>query len=299
MSAAVPSPEEIGRLPAAEADRLLDRLEREVPTRPPLAEIGTASGDRAFVFGDSHGDWESTADVVRRFVSAGPRGVLVGLGDYVDRSPPSLPHGSVVNALYLLGVAARWPERVFLLQGNHETVRRLGVRPRDLPREVEEMWGKDPTRLGRITALLERGSLAAWTSSGAYLAHAGFPRPPRPTPWTASFDALDDHRLEEIVWVECAASTLRRGVAPPFTQAELAEFLASSGLSVFLRGHDPDIAGKPVFERRCLTLHTTRVFERYGGILVASLPLDRPVGDLGGVTVEHLATETAGASGRD
>jgi len=285
------APEAIAAFDPAAADRLLDRLEREVPTRPPLVEVGARSHGRAFVFGDSHGDWRSTREVVHRFEAAGPDTVLVGLGDYVDRSPDDLPAGSVVNALYLLDAAARHPDRVFLVQGNHETVRRLGVRPRDLPREVAEKWGPDDARCDRLVRLLERGPIAAWSESGAYFAHAGFPRGALPTPWTTAFDRIDDDRLAQVVWAECGASEIRRGVVPPFTERELAEFQAASGTSVFLRGHDPDITGRRVFSDRCLTLHTTSVYERYGGILVASLPLGDRISDLAEVTVEHLPTE--------
>jgi hypothetical protein len=298
VSAPSATAEELGRLDAAGADRLLERLEKEVPRRPALAELGTARLGTAVVFGDSHGDWRSTAEVVARFEAAGPEAILVGLGDYVDRSPAGLPHGSVVNALLLLDTVARWPDRVFLIQGNHETARRLGVRPRDLPREVAELWGEDAARLRRLVGLLERGPLAAYTRSGAYFAHAGFPRGALPGPWTSAFDRVDDDRLSEIVWAECGASAIRRGVVDPFTEEELSAFLAGSGLSVFLRGHDPDLAGRRVFGDRCLTLHTTSVYEQHGGILVAAVPLSGRIADLGAVTVEHLSTERPSAASR-
>jgi hypothetical protein len=291
MTEVAGEPDALLRLSPSDADRLLDRLEQDVPTRPSLVRVGDASSERALVFGDSHGDWRSTREVVRRFEASGPGTWLVGLGDYVDRSPAGLPNGSVVNALYLLGVAARYPGRVVLIQGNHETDRRLPVRPRDLPREVAAMWGTGPERLRRLASLLERGPLAAWTESGLYLAHAGFPRGALPNPWTSWFDRIDDERLAELVWPECGASDLRRGVVPAFTAEELDRFLAASGRTAFLRGHDPDLTGRRVFGNRCLTLHTTSVYQQYGGILLATMPLRGRAADLGAVTVEHLSTE--------
>lgn len=293
MNAPALTPDQIAHLGVAGIDHLMDRLEREVPRRPPLVSLGTAAGDQALVFGDTHGDWRSSEEVVRRFEAAGDRTVLVGLGDYVDRTPGMLPHGSAINALYLLSLAAQYPDRVVLLQGNHETVRRIGVVPRSLPEDLAGLWGDSDARYERLVELLERGPFAVATSSGAYLAHAGFPRGPLPRPWTEAFSEIDDPRLEELVWSECAASVIRRGVVPAFSQAELDRFLEGSGLSVFLRGHDPDLAGRSLFGNRCLTLHTTRVYARYGGILVAWVPLDRPLHDLSGVTVEHLPLEPA------
>ena len=288
MSVPSLTPEAIAQLDVAEVDSLIDRLEREVPHRSAFASLDRASWERALVFGDSHGDWRAVAAVVDRFAAGGEGTVLVGLGDYVDRTPGTLPHGSAVNALYVLSVAAQYPDRVFLLQGNHETVRRIGVVPRSFPEDLAGLWGDSVPRYERLVRLLERGPLAAATPSGAYLAHGGFPRGALPHPWTDAFSKIDDQRLEELVWSECAASVIRRGVIPAFTEAELDRFLEESGLSVFLRGHDPDLAGRPVFRNRCLTLHTTRVYARYGGILFATVPLHRPIPDLSGVNVECL-----------
>lgn len=216
---------------------------------------------------------------------------LIGLGDYIDRSPADCGEGSVANALYLLSLAARHPDRVFLLQGNHETVRRLGVVPHTLPEEVDSLWGPDEERYHRILGLLERGPVAATTTSGAYLAHGGFPREPLPVPWSAAFDHLDDVRLCEVVWAECSSSRGRRGVAVPWGAEDLTRFLGASGCHIFLRGHDPDLTGRSLFAKRCVTLHTTRIYERAGGVLIARLPLDRSVWSTDEVSLEHLATE--------
>ena len=288
-----PSPEEIGRLPVAGLDRLLEHLETEVPRRPAWVPLESTAWDRVLVFGDTHGDWRAAEAIARRFEAAGSRTALVGLGDYVDRTPGTLPHGSAINAVFLLSLAARYPDRVFLLQGNHETVRRIGVVPRSLPEDLAGLWGDSEARYLRLVELLERGPYAASTPSGAYLAHGGFPRGVLPRPWTDAFTQIDDQRLEELVWSECAASVIRRGVVPAFTEGELDRFFEQSGLSVFLRGHDPDLAGRPLFRNRCLTLHTTRVYARYGGILLAWVPLRPRLEDLSGVTLEQLPSDPA------
>lgn len=283
------SPRELLRLSPDEADALLDTLERRVPVRPPLAEIPHGVADEAVVFGDSHGDWRSTEEVVKRY-RAGDR-ILVGLGDYVDRPPDDCGQGSVANALFLLGLAAEAPNRVYLIQGNHETIRRIPAVPHHLPEEVDELWGPDSTRYERLLGLFERGPLAVTTPNGAYLAHAGFPRRELPTPWTDAFSSLDDEQLAEIVWSECAASRVRRGAAPPWNERDLDRFLSRTGLHVFLRGHDPDLTGRVIYNGRCLTLHTSRVYERYGGVVVARLPLGSPVTDVSALPLEHLPTE--------
>jgi hypothetical protein len=285
------TPEALVDLSTSSADRLLDRLEAAVPRRPPLVEIARAPGARALVFGDSHGDWRSTGELVETFRAGGPSAVLLGLGDYIDRAPADCGPGSVVNALWLLSLEARWPERVYLLTGNHELARRLGAEPHTLPGECEKLWADRGARYARIMALLERGPVAASTGNGAYLAHAGFPRGELPRPWTRAFEAPTDEELLDLTWAECAASRLRRGAAEPWDEEALARFRAASGVSIVLRGHDPDLTGRSVYSDRVLTLHTCRLYERYGGVIAAWLPLDTPVTNTSELTIVHLPTE--------
>ncbi len=291
QESAVLSPKAILDLDPSEADQLLDRLESEVPVFPPLIDLLPESSGEAIVFGDTHGDWRSTLRVADRFLAAPRENVLLGLGDYVDRAPDDAREGSVANALYLLQLAATYPHRVFLLQGNHETARRIGVLPHDLPEEIDLLWGPEADRYSRLMSLIERGPLAALLRGAAYFAHAGFPRSASAGDWRSRFEHVDEGLLIELVWAECGASRTRRGVARPFDETELERFLAATGAHVFLRGHDPDLAGRSVYGNRCLTLHTSRVYERFGGVLAARLPLDSPVRSTTDIRVEHLETE--------
>jgi Calcineurin-like phosphoesterase len=287
----VPSAEEILQLDDQGADDLLDRLERSVPVHPPLVRIPTGTLREAIVFGDTHGDWRSVREVEQRFAAGAVRRLLVGLGDYVDRPPQDCGEGSVANALHLLSLAAQAPDRVFLLQGNHETTNRIPTLPHDLPEEVDALWGPDATRCTRIEALLERGPLAAILPEGVYLAHAGFPLVSSADGWAAAFDSIDEARLSELVWAECDASRFRRGAAPAWGGRDLERFFRATSLRIFLRGHDPDLTGRPLFEGRCLTLHTTRLYQRFGGVIIARLPLGRPLESLRDAVIEHLPTE--------
>ncbi|MGI0071404.1 MAG: metallophosphoesterase [Thermoplasmata archaeon] len=287
-----PRPEEVLDLSPEDADRLLDRLERSVPVHPELLDLPPRGFTEAIAFGDSHGDWRSTLEVVRAFLEpeGGPR-CLVGLGDYVDRPPDDCENGSVVNALLLLGLAAQFPDRVFLIQGNHETARRIPVSPSSLDEEVDDLWGPQQDRFTRLAALLERGPLAAASANGVYFAHAGFPQTALPVSWRQGFRDPDERRLAEIVWAECAASHIRRGGVEAWGPQALRSFLTSTGLSLFVRGHDPDLTGASLYGGRCLTLHTTRIYERYGGVLLARVPLDRPVASVADLVVVHLPSE--------
>jgi protein phosphatase len=242
------------------------------------------------VIGDTHGDWRSTQAAMEWFLDAPGERAFVGLGDYVDRAPADSPAGSAVNALYLLSVKARFPERVFLLQGNHEAYRRMPGYPHTLPDEMAARWGEDRRRYIRLLALLERGPLAAYTPSGAFLAHGGFPSR-LATPWTDRFSTVDETLFVELLWRDIAVSHVDRGLSPPFDESDLAEFLHGTGLHLFLRGHDPSVVGQSLYHDRCLTLHTSRMYKSYGGILTAHVRLDRPVLTTRDLQVIHLPGE--------
>ncbi|MHB1435279.1 MAG: metallophosphoesterase [Thermoplasmata archaeon] len=281
------TPEEIARMKPEDADALLDRLEARVPVHPTLLPIPSGEGE-ALVFGDTHGDLPSVQAVLEEWHRAEEYRLLIGLGDYVDRTPPDVPNGSVLNALYLLQWAARFPERVILLSGNHELARQIPVVPSDLPAEIDDLWGPGIERQLRITHLLERGPLAAYTESGVYLAHAGFPRHRPRGDWTKAFETPTEETLAEVVWADCGASQNRRRVVRSFTEGDLDRFLSEAGLIGFLRGHDPDLTGRRVFHDRCLTLHTTRYFADYGGVLAARVPLRGRLTSLAGVSLVRL-----------
>jgi hypothetical protein len=284
----LPAPLELLRLDAREADALLDRLEAEVPSCPGVVRLDVPGADEAIVIGDTHGDWRSTEAAVDRFLEDPRRRLFVGLGDYLDRAPDDCAEGSVVNALLLLDLVARYPQQVVLLRGNHEMNRAIPVLPHDVPEEVDALWGPEPERCHRLEALLERGPLAAVTASGAYFAHAGFPRNAG-ADWATRLDRPDEELLLDQVWAECSESRLRRGV-PRFTLADWRRFSKQAGVSIFLRGHDPDLNGRWSFDGHCLTLHTSRIYERYGGVLMARVDLKRPASQAA-VQVEHLPTE--------
>jgi Calcineurin-like phosphoesterase len=285
------APADILRFDASEADALLDRLESDVPVHPGLVDLPSGPIREAVVFGDTHGDWWSTLAAAGRFLADPRDRCLVGLGDYVDRAPDDCPNGSVANVLFLLQLAAEFPDRVFLLQGNHEAVRRVPALPHDLPEEVDALWGPDVERYSRLVGLLERGPIAALSPSGAYLAHGGFPPGGTAAGWRRPFDAPTDDTLIEVLWSDCAVSRIDRGIGSRFTAADLDAFFDRSGARVFVRGHTPDIVGRPLYGGRVLTLHSTRVYERYGGVLAVRLPLSRTIRSLADLRVEHLETE--------
>jgi hypothetical protein len=282
------APQDIEQMDASEVDALLARLDPQISSEPALVQVRPIGGKTMAVIGDTHGDWRSTQAAMAWFLDSPSDRAFVGLGDYVDRAPPDCPAGSAINALFLLSVKAAYPDQVFLIQGNHEAARRIPVVPHTLPDEMERRWGADRRRYSRLLGLLERGPLAGYTTSGAFLAHGGFPSR-LTTPWTERFRTTDETLLVELLWRDVEASHLDRGLSLPFDEEMLDHFLKATELRLFLRGHDPNMVGKSLYRDRCLTLHTSRAYAHYGGILVAHVPLDRPVHSTRDIDVIRLS----------
>ncbi|MEM1575634.1 MAG: metallophosphoesterase [Nitrososphaerota archaeon] len=76
-----------------------------------LLEINTK---KAVIVGDTHGDLETTTKVIENFLEKGD--IVIFLGDYVDRGPYQIE-----NINYLLEKKINFPNKLFLLRGNHET----------------------------------------------------------------------------------------------------------------------------------------------------------------------------------
>ncbi len=284
------SPGQVLAWSSEEADAFLDRLEERVPQRPRFMELDGRAGSRAIVFGDSHGDWRSTQGPVDLFRKDPSNTFLVGLGDYVDRAPSDCGAGSVANAIWLLSLVADHPDRVILIVGNHELARRIPALPHQLPEEVDELCGPEQERYERLLGLLERGPLAVRTGNGAYLAHAGFPRGDTDD-WRARFDHPNDETLIDVTWSDLAGSGYVRGLGEPITEPEVLRFLARVQCRVFLRGHDPPLTGRSMFHGTVLTLHTTRLYERYGGVVFGTFPLDTPLNSAKGIELHHTESE--------
>ncbi len=282
-------------IPALAETDVLEALDRILPALPgrALLDLPEVPGARAWVLGDTHGDWPTAKALLdERILRREGRDRAIFLGDYVDRTPAGLPQGSLVNALYLLSLNAALPGRVHLLRGNHETQRQIPGILREAHEEARELFGTETPVGERLEDAFERLPLAARLDSGFYLAHAGFPRGTGAS-WRERFLREDEDLLFQVVWNDPEVSPVagKRGIPiSPFTEGETEDFLRALGARLFLRGHDPYLAGQYRFHDRVLTLHTTRVFA-WAGVWMASVPLGSR--DTDGRPVELLRAEPA------
>ena len=86
--------------------------------------IGIKRAEKIIFVGDTHGDWEASKKIINDYLSLNNK--IVFLGDYVDRGEKSKE-----NLDFLLEIKTKYPNQIYLLQGNHEGHRILKFSPAD------------------------------------------------------------------------------------------------------------------------------------------------------------------------
>lgn len=99
-------------LSEAETIKLLGKAQRQLAAEAQLLEISTK---RVVIVGDTHGDYDTSRKAVDTFLGKEDT-VLLFLGDYVDRGPKQIE-----NINFLLDLKTRFPKKIYLIRGNHET----------------------------------------------------------------------------------------------------------------------------------------------------------------------------------
>ena len=190
----------------------------------------------------------------------------------MDRTPRNVPYGSLLNALYVLSLAARYPGKFLALRGNHETLRHVPASFSELDEEARSLFGDD-TVSSHIWDRIEELPLAATTENGAYLAHAGFPMVPD---WKRDIAHPEERTYLQVVWNDVDVSPLcgKRGIdQTPIGEMALSAFLRDSGTGIVVRGHDPYVGGMALYQNRLMTVHTTHALVGKG-IFALKIPLD-------------------------
>jgi serine/threonine-protein phosphatase PP1 catalytic subunit len=238
--------------------------------------IRLESGRVVFV-GDTHGDFEATRKVVRRYLKPGKK--LVFLGDYVDRGPASLE-----NINFLLEQKVEHPESVYLLMGNHEG---YGV----VPFSPANFWrGLDAELRQRYITVLSRLPLVACTENGVIALHGALPD-------VASLEEINgirpgDERWHQTTWGDWQE---REGGflgydpytgRPQFGQGWFEEIMSRFGKDVLIRSHQPD-APKVMYGGRCLTIFTSSAYRHYvSERTIAVVDLEQEVHSVADVKIE-------------
>jgi hypothetical protein len=241
------TPERVSELTTKETEELLELAEKTLDREPKLLKI-PAKGQTVFV-GDTHGDFEATKTVVRRYL--GGRRKLVFLGDYVDRGVASR-----ANINYLLCLKLAYPTNLFLLQGNHEGYGVFKFYPADFweatERELRTLYEKV---LLKLPLVVSTGNIIAL--------HGALPD----VETLSDIDKIQpgDEAWQQIVWgdwQETGGDFL--GVdaytgRPQFGRGYFDRVMKRLNKSILVRSHQP---GSPrlMYANRCLTIFTSHAY---------------------------------------
>jgi len=255
-------------------ERALLQEAREIFERESrLIELREA--ERVVFVGDTHGDLEATQLVVKRYFQ--PGAVLVFLGDYVDRGPHSRE-----NVTLLLELKIKHPERLYLLQGNHEAWR-------DFPGHPADFWQSlNSEELALYAETLTQLPWAVATPNGLLALHAALPDVNEVK--TINSIAYGSKAWWQITWGDWqdAPGFLLGdyGGRPQFGRDYFYRQMKRLQKKVLVRSHQPH-APRLLFDDRCLTIFTSSAYgsrER----LVALATLDQEIQTARDLVIESV-----------
>ncbi len=205
------------------------------------------------IVGDLHGDFETLAKILANFSDD----YLIFLGDYVDRGQFGV---EVLNTTLLAKL--NYPEKVFLLRGNHED-----LRLNDYYGFVLEVKLKFPNQTKKLLKsfgqLYEVLPSILVTGNSLVAVHGGVPRQKIET----LSDLNDLDILYEIRWndpnpnIRGFGPSVRGGGIYTFGQDVFFEFLESISGKVLVRSHEPEEAGyRLLFGNKLLTIFSTTAY---------------------------------------
>lgn len=214
---------------------------------------------KAVFVGDTHGDVESTRRVIDQYLKPPYR--LIFLGDYVDRGD-----ASEANINFLLQKKVEHPEQIFLLAGNHEAFMVQSFSPADfwesLSSEKRAIYEQIFLKLP-FCATSEKGILAL---------HGALPD--LPTLEAINEIALGDEQWERILWgdfIEKKGGFLGNLWGRPlFGESYFENLMDRYQKKVLIRSHQPN-APLLMFQKRCITVFTSRAYMPTRTIVVADL----------------------------
>jgi serine/threonine-protein phosphatase PP1 catalytic subunit len=249
---------------AARLERIIDRLaqaetaKRNTPVKLDNADLTWLCGEAIkklksesrllniaapiTILGDIHGQFY---DMLEFFKLGGrpPTTPYLFLGDYVDRGPNSIEVFS-----YLLALKVKYPNKIWLLRGNHETpevCRLYGFYDECCRRYNENLWVK-------YTEVFRYLPLAAVISERIFCVHGGLSQLLRSPADIARIEPVleipDRGLVADLVWADPGVDhsgfqESERGTAYTFGLDTAREFLANNDLDLICRGHQMVMEG--------------------------------------------------------
>jgi len=225
--------------------------------KPKLIEIKKAK--KVIFVGDTHGDLEASQKVIKNYLKPGSK--IVFLGDYVDRGPYSKE-----NLDFLLEIKTKNPDRVYLLQGNHEGHRLLKFYPADFWESLNKK------EYDKYCSIVEKFPLAAMTKDIIAL-HGALPNCSKSD---IEQIKIGSEQWRQITWGDFSEESGEYLGIDPFTgrpqfgRDYFFKLMERFNKKVLIRSHDPN-APLFMFNDRCLTIFTSSAYTRERTIAIYDL----------------------------
>jgi len=214
-----------------------------------LIEIKKA---RKVIFvGDTHGDLEASQKIIKDYLK--PENKFVFLGDYVDRGPHSKE-----NLDFLLKTKIKYPNQIYLLQGNHEGHRILKFYPAEF---WESLGGKE---YEKYCSIVENFPLTVVTKDIIAL-HGVLPEVKNLK--EINKIKLGGEKWRQITWGDFSDEPGEYLGIDPFTgrpqfgRDYFLKMMDRFGKKVLIRSHQPT-SPLFMFDNRCLTIFTSSAYTR-------------------------------------
>ena len=157
----IASPERVSEITKEDILSLLDKIKEKIKKEKPLLKLRSK---KSLFVGDTHGDFNATMRIVKRFLDDKSIHKIIFIGDFVDRGPRQLEN---VNFLFMLKLC--FPNKVYLLRGNHETTlanSTYGFKTELMKKRLDELY----SRYNEIFAMLPT---AAIINRDVFVVHGG------------------------------------------------------------------------------------------------------------------------------
>jgi protein phosphatase len=201
--------------------------------------------------GDTHGDLDASQKVIKDYLKEGNK--IVFLGDYVDRGPFSKE-----NLDFLLEQKEKNPDKIFLLQGNHEGHRILKF----FPAEFWESLSNEEYQ--KYSQIVENFSLAL-VAKDIIALHGALPKIEK----LEDFEKIKigDENWFRICWGDFLDEPGEELGIDPFTgrpqfgRDYFFKIMEKINKKILIRSHDPS-APRLMYDNRCLTIFTSSAYNK-------------------------------------
>ena len=231
-----------------------------------------------FIFvGDTHGDLDASVKAVEKYFKSDTR--IGFLGDYVDRGPFSRE-----NIDYLLEKRNKNPDRIFLLQGNHEAYNILPLNPADFWNRLS--WDEQK----KYSKIFQKMPYAL-SIGGIIALHGALPDIQNISDINNIPQNQYNRNWNAILWGDFedkpSSFDYEMSGRPKFNKKYFDKIMNRIRKNVLIRSHQPHIKQK-IYDNRCLTIFTSSAYGGNRTIAIADFNKKREIKTIDDLIVEEV-----------